>query len=479
MQGKITDIKIERSSLIISYCDTDKIYLQKKDGAEVILPSFCNNSEAWFNLASCFKGKCFPQGDWLVEGALYDAGEPLSADFSKGSCRFAVDCHNDGGQLVIHTDYSPTKTGLRDKITTFGLRLPYNLGRLLRGKGNRILFASETRQSLSGNMECVVSAAEDDFGGNKVICSFKKGGRLAYYLKTAFLAGRCHTVVVDDYFPLIYRLDFKGDRVIQLWHACGAFKTVGYSRLGKSGAPQPDDITHRNYTHVTVSGEEIVPYYAEAFGISADKLIATGVPRTDVFFDEAYAKEKQEEFFDRFPQFKGRQIVIFAPTFRGDGFNSAHYPREYVDFDGLADFCRNNNSAIIFKMHPFIKDFVIPFGYEDVFEDATEIREINDLLFAADLLITDYSSVIYEYSLLNKPLVFYTPDMAEYCASRDLYMPFEKYAGDCAVFSSDGLLNLLNSGEYKSFSAHHIREGSMSACDGNSSIRVAQLIFNK
>ena len=201
MKGKITDIKIQRSSIIISYCDAEKIYLQKKDGADVITPSFCKDGEAWFNLASCFNGKCFPQGDWQVSGADYEGDKTVSANFSKGSCTFAVDCVNDNGTLLIHTDYAPTKTGLRDKITTFGLRLPYNLGRLFRGKGNRILFASETRQSLSGNMECVISAAKGDFGGNKVIFSFKNGGRLAYYLKTSFLVG-----FLNSNFILILRI---------------------------------------------------------------------------------------------------------------------------------------------------------------------------------------------------------------------------------------------------------------------------------
>ena len=482
MQGKITDVRINRSSLIIGCRGLAEFYLQNKEGSEVIRPSFCkqneDNIEAWFNLASCHKGRCMPQGKWQVVGAECDGTEPILADYSKGSCTFAISAEAEGNSLVITCRYTPTKTGLRDKITTLGLRLPYCLGRLLRGKGRRILFASETRSSLSGNMECVVKAAEGDFGGNKLLYSFKKGKRLPYYLKTAFLAGRCHTLVVDDYFPLVYRLDVKGDRVIQLWHACGAFKTVGYSRLGKSGAPQPDDITHRNYTLVTVSGDEVIPYYAEAFGISADKVIATGVPRTDIFFDQGYRRAKQAEFENRFPDFKGKQIILFAPTFRGDGFNSAHYPNEYVDFDGLAEYCRQSNSAIIFKMHPFVKNFVIPFGSEDVFDDAGDMREINDLLFAADLLITDYSSVIYEYSLLNKPLIFYTPDMTEYCQSRDLYMPFEEYAKNCAVFSSDELISLLKSGNYKSFSGEHIRRGSMSACDGNSSKRVADIIFN-
>lgn len=482
MAGKITYVKFERSSLLIGCRDCEQIQLKSKDGLASIQPSFCrlteDGTEAIFNLASCYGGKCMPSGLWCLEGAEAEKFAQISKDFSKGSCRFAVTVFADGGVLFIRTEYTPTKTGIRDKLTTLGLRLPYLLGRLIRGKKSRVLFASETRASLSGNMQYVIDAAKD-MNGKQVLYSFKKGGRLAFYLKTAFLAGKCQTVVVDDYFPLIYRLNFKNDRVIQLWHACGAFKTVGYSRLGKSGAPQPDDITHRNYTLVTVSGEGIIPYYAEAFGISTDKLVATGVPRTDIFFNEAYAHKRKEEFFDRFAFAKGKQVILFAPTFRGDGFNSAHYPKEYIDFEGLSDYCRKSGSVIIFKMHPFVKDFVIPFGYEEVFADGGDVREINDMLFAADLLITDYSSVIYEYSLLNKPLIFYTPDMAEYCNARDLYMPFEEYAKDHAVYSSDRLLALLDSGNYKHFDCGHIRQSSMSACDGGSAKRVADIIFKQ
>ena len=481
MVATVKGVRIERSSIII---ELDKpTCLVSREGAKRIAPSYTQTAqsgcEIWFNLASCQKGGCL-SGEWLLEGAQAQPFESISADFSKGSCRFAVDISCCEGNVVIKVDYSRTKVGVKDRITTLGLRTPYVLGRLFKGKKSRVLFASETRSSLSGNMEYVVSAAEGDFGGKEVLCSFKaQKSRLLYYLKTAFMAGRCDTVVVDDYFPLIYRLNFGNNRVFQLWHACGAFKAVGYSRLGKSGAAQPDDITHRNYTHVTVSSEQIVPFYAEAFGIPADRLIATGVPRTDIFFDKAVADQKQSEFYEKFPQFKGRQIFLFAPTFRGDGFNSAHYPFEMIDFAGLAEFCRKNNGAFIFKLHPFVKDFALPDGYGDVFADASEVREINDLLFAADVLITDYSSVIYEFSLLSRPIIFYTYDLAEYCKSRDFYMPIEQYAACGTVNSSEELVELLSSGGYKTMTADIIRSHSMSACDGKSAKRVSDMIFEK
>ncbi len=483
MSFDISFVRVERSSLVIGLSRDLATYLKSEDGVSRIEPSYYRygdeGGEVWFNLASCMNGRCL-SGKWMLCGAKSDSFEDIRLDFSKGSCRFEVTVDCKDGAVGIKVDYSPTKLGLRDRLTTVGLRIPYLFGRLFRGKKQRVLFASETRSYLSGNMEFIIKAANGDFGGKEVLYSFKSNeSRLWFYIKTAFLAGRCSCVAVDDYFPLIYRLDFKGDRVFQLWHACGAFKAVGYSRLGKSGAPQPDDITHRNYTCVTVSSERIIPYYAEAFGIASERLIATGVPRTDCFFDKDYADKMREQFKSDLPQFEGKRIILFAPTFRGDGFNSAHYPSEMIDFEGLAQVCRSSNLAILFKMHPFVKCFKIPEEYEDCFADSTKSREINDLLFSADALITDYSSVIYEYSLLSRPIIFYTYDLEEYCKSRDFYMPIEQYTDGNIVRSSDELLELIRSEKYLSLTSEKIKKHSMSACDGNASKRVADLIFEK
>ena len=140
MQGKITFVEIKRSTLILS-CDTDEIYLQKKGELEIIKPSFCTNTDGifqvWFNLASCFEGRCLPDGLWQVVGAEADGIEDFSADFSKGSCQFAIDCIVNGSTLYVNCLYTPTKTGLRDKITTLGLRAPYIAGKILRGGKRR------------------------------------------------------------------------------------------------------------------------------------------------------------------------------------------------------------------------------------------------------------------------------------------------------------------------------------------------------
>lgn len=71
--------------------------------------------------------------------------------------------------------------------------------------------------------------------------------------------------------------------------------------------------------------------------------------------------------------------------------------------------------VFLFKIHPFVKnDFNIPYQYKEFFYNFSSYREINDLLFITDILITDYSSVCFEYALLNKPMIFFAYDVEEY-----------------------------------------------------------------
>ena len=67
-------------------------------------------------------------------------------------------------------------------------------------------------------------------------------------LRLPWLLARVDTIVIDDFQPVIYRVNVPDVPIVQLWHAVGAFKTVGYSRVGKPGAPNPYGRVHKNYT---------------------------------------------------------------------------------------------------------------------------------------------------------------------------------------------------------------------------------------
>ncbi|MBQ6285524.1 MAG: CDP-glycerol glycerophosphotransferase family protein [Bacilli bacterium] len=104
--------------------------------------------------------------------------------------------------------------------------------------------------------------------------------------------------------------------------------------------------------------------------------------------------------------------------------------------------------------------------------DLSNDREINDLLFITDILITDYSSVIYEYSFFKKPVIFYTPDFDEYVSSRSFFYDFDVYNYGKRANNMDELINSIKTSKYNKEKGDKFYKYFCGACDGNSAKRV-------
>ena len=135
--------------------------------------------------------------------------------------------------------------------------------------------------------------------------------------------------IVDDYFFPIYVIRPRaGTTIVQTWHACGAFKKVGYSVLDKSfgvgrGArpPGPDPLELRR---LPVASQAAAPHYAEAFRQPLERFVSDlGIPRTDVLFGEERLARTREAVRRRYGLTDGRRVVLYAPTFRGDSVTDA------------------------------------------------------------------------------------------------------------------------------------------------------------
>jgi len=306
----------------------------------------------------------------------------------------------------------------------------------VRRNGRRVLFTSDSNAELAGNLKVVHDRMRDRRLDREYRLSmlFKPSvaARRGWWdrLRLPFLLGAADVVLLDDYQPIIYRFRPDPDqRIVQLWHASGAFKTVGYSRIGKPGGPSPFSRRHKNYTHAIVSSTYDVPFYAEAFGIPEERVIPTGIPRMDSFFDPDRRARGRAAAYRALPAIEGRQVILFAPTFRGTGPRDAWYDYARLDLAALHAVCAARDAAVILKKHPFVADdFPIPDAFRDRLIDGSRSRiDVNELLFAVDVLITDYSSIVFEYSTLGRPMLFFAYDLAEYVASRDFYVPFEEF----------------------------------------------------
>lgn len=347
---------------------------------------------------------------------------------------------------------------------------------------DRVLFLSASRASLTGNFKFVYDEIKkkNKYDINlmlksslKVRYTFSQSIRLMYLISTS------KYIYLDDFYPIIYALKLrKGTNLIQLWHAMGAFKRVGYSRLDKDGGPAKNSLTHKNYTGAIVSSENIRKDYAEAFGISIDKVHALGIPRTDIFFDKKYADKVKNTYYKKYPVLKDKKVILFAPTFRGAGQKAAHYNFDWFDFKRFSDTFSDEYVCII-KLHPFIKNRpVYKIEKDSFYIDMTSEREINDILFITDILITDYSSVIFEYSFFKKPVIFYTPDLDEYKKSRDFYYPLSKYTYGPVVKNFNSLLKEIKTAKVDLRKLDSFYNYFCSSCDGKSTKRVVKYFMD-
>ena len=352
-------------------------------------------------------------------------------------------------------------------------------------KDNEVLFLSDSREDFSGNFEFVKKEIEKRkkyhitgiFSKN-----FKEKKNNTFKQRINLLKKMCIAkyIFVDDFYPNIYTIKFiKQKKIIQLWHAMGAFKTVGYARLGKPGGPRGLNYTHRNYTGCIVSGDGIVKDYAKAFGISVDKVHSLGIPRTDIFFDKEYKENIIKKLYKEYPILKDKKVILFAPTFRGNGKEHAYYDYSWVDFKKLKEEFKDEYVCII-KMHPFIHNEPdYDFENDDFYLDLTKNREVNDLLFVTDLLITDYSSIIFEYSFFKKPVIFYTPDFDDYINSRSFFYDFEKYNYGVRANDFEHLLKAIRKSKVDNKKLDKFYNYFCGACDGNSTKKVVDFFLDE
>jgi CDP-glycerol glycerophosphotransferase (TagB/SpsB family) len=236
-------------------------------------------------------------------------------------------------------------------------------------------------------------------------------------------------VIVDDYFFPIYPVKKRpGVTIVQVWHACGAFKRFGRATLeAEWGA---DEIflkwvpIHSNYDLTLVSSASIAPIYAEAFGQPVEMISAAfGIPRTDALLPSSRRDADERTVRERLGLRDGRTTILYAPTFRGADLKGAAAP-ELLDIAALHR-ALGSEYRLILRLHPFVKSAMrIPPEVGDFVVDASAEPDANEVMLAGDILVSDYSSIIFEYALLNRPMAFLAPDLAAYERERGFFFDY-------------------------------------------------------
>lgn len=277
-------------------------------------------------------------------------------------------------------------------------------------------------------------------------------------------------------------------KYIQLWHGCGAFKKVGLStidkKFGKSAASHKEYPLNTNYSYVTIASPEVSWIFEESMGIDKDAgiIVPTGISRTDEFFDPDYIKKCYEKIHKIIPETQKKKIILYAPTFRGQVAKAVS--PDALDVEKFYN-AFHEDYILIFKHHQSARTIPeIPEAYRDSFAfDMTRGKgmNINELMTVADIMITDYSSVVFEYSLFERPMVFFTFDLDDYIDQRGLYYDFDEVTPGPLCYTNDEMINYISDVDRK-FNKQEViefKEKFMSSCDGHSSERIWALVEDK
>lgn len=291
-------------------------------------------------------------------------------------------------------------------------------------------------------------------------------------------------VFLSDACNIVANVPIREETIVtQTWHGCGAFKKFGMSTgeliFGDSMKDMIKYPNHKNYTHVTVSSKEVIWAYEEAMNLkSEDQVVkATGISRTDVFFDSRYIEDAKQKLEQLMPTSKGKKVILYAPTFRGrvvkatspNCFDIAKFYEKFAD-----------EYVLLFKHHPLVKKRpVIAEEYKEFAMDCTETLSIEELICVSDICISDYSSLIFEYSLFEKPMLFYAYDLDKYFDWRGFYYDYHELAPGPICTTNEEMIEYIENIE-ENFEKEKVvafKNKFMESCDGHATERIEQMVF--
>ena len=355
-----------------------------------------------------------------------------------------------------------------------------------------VLAYSHIYKEMPDNLRCIKAALEEqgytcvviDRAENGVIYKNPLLNELAkcFYGKEFFreYATAKALFLTDYFFPAYACKPREGQSVVQLWHGCGAFKKWGYSTAEKKWGASKKDLDlypiHNTYTHVCVSSPKVSFAYAEAFGCSEKSVMPLGAPRTDVYFDKGFVAGCRKQILDKFSEIGGRKIILYAPTFRGDSIDKS-YIKNMMDIEEMSRRL-GDGYVLLIKQHPLTADAFRIRNDGFAFDISKDVA-IETALCAADLVITDYSSLIFEYALLERPMIFFAYDLAEYEDARSFYFGYEGFVPGEIVNSTEEIIGEIRRLE-TDFDVERIRrfrQDYMCACDGKSTERIIKTVL--
>ena len=363
----------------------------------------------------------------------------------------------------------------RAKMFMQGVILPfvYRVGCIRKVDPHLVVFADAHHDKRPVSMDRLLRTLSKDQKDIKIVERYVDYAGLGYLgqffdsIKFMWLYAVSGCVIIcDNFLPVAACKKRKKTKVIQLWHGPGAYKKFGYD--------SPDDIpsyykknVFRNYDLVTVSGDKCIAPFSSAMRQKKGIVRAVGISRMDDCISASHIKKCRDIFYEKYPEAKGKKIVLWAPSFRGNAGDP--YLVGLEDVDRLSKQL-GSDWYVVCSIHPHL------FGKYDR-KDLRGRIPTEVILPSVDVFITDYSSVLYDACIYEKKMLMFAPDLEEFKKARGTYMDVSEFPGEIITDGDDLYEGVIRT--YESYDKERQKEftkGYLGACDGHATERIVKFI---
>lgn len=349
-------------------------------------------------------------------------------------------------------------------LTSFGDNMQHVVNELERSTDSKVIILKEPRCSF-----------RFQFQKQHVTLSFSPSSPV-HFIRGIYHLATSRVVFVDNYHVVLAGCRFhKSVTCVQLWHANGAVKLFGLKDKSISGrthsARRRFLAVYKNFHKLTVSSDDMASIFKEAFDKTDDSILRTGVPRTDFYFDEEKVSASRDAVRRKLSQPGDKTLLLYAPTYRAEELNV-----ESVNLDifKLKEQLGDNYHLLI-RMHPAVNLSAVS---DDAFvTNVSRGYQIEELLAASDVLITDYSSTPFEFSILNKPMLFYPYDLASYEEKTGIWFDYEKNVPGNIAMTTGDLIRMIQTEDYHFHKVKSFNDRWNKYADGHSTERLINTLY--
>lgn len=297
----------------------------------------------------------------------------------------------------------------------------------------------------------IVFAIKDGYEGPEGDLIVRPGS--IKYFKEILTSG----TIITNAGGVSYLAKRKSQTIINTWHGGGPYKKTSTDVYDNYWYRKEVKMNHDNTDYMLSSCKNFTEVEARSMGFSAEQCIPVGLPRNDILFgnhDDIVKKVR-----DHYSIPEGKKFILYAPTFRSSSDQStSKMISNYIDIDIDMLLAALNERfgcdwVCGIRLHPKLAN--VDMSEMNVI-NCTTYPDMQELLCCADAIITDYSSLMWDYSFTYRPIFLYAPDIEQYEKERGFYMPVSEWPYSIA-HNNDELRDNIISYDDESY-IHRVKE---------------------